>query len=190
MSHDYTMQGACTAEASLVPRARVFATAAHTAVGQVRKYTLEPYHHHCEAVAQRVAEHGGTPQMVAAAWLHDVVEDTQVTLPDIEEEFGEEVADLVWALTGSDDRSVNRETRKARDCAKLAEAPAEAQTIKLADLIDNTSSIVEHDPKFARVYLREKQALLAVLTKGSATLRAVATAQMDRAWTLLVEPSL
>jgi hypothetical protein len=56
----------------------------------------------------------------------------------------------------------------------LAVASPEAQTIKLADLIDNTSSIVERDPDFARVYLYEQAELMKVLTKGNPFLYAVA----------------
>ena len=49
-------------------------------------------------------------------------------------------------------------------------ATPEAKTIKLADLIDNTKSIVEHDPRFAKVYLEEKRLLLEVLKDGDETL--------------------
>lgn len=52
----------------------------------------------------------------------------------------------------------------------LGAASAEGQTIKLADLIDNSDSILAHDPKFAAVYLREKKELLEVLTQGDAGL--------------------
>jgi hypothetical protein len=51
-----------------------------------------------------------------------------------------------------------------------AAAPAAAQTIKVADLISNTRSIVAHDPGFAKVYLEEKRMLLEVLTKADPTL--------------------
>jgi hypothetical protein len=54
-----------------------------------------------------------------------------------------------------------------------------AQTIKLADLIDNTKTIVARDPKFAKVYLREKIALLHVLTKGDPTLMKIAVEQTE-----------
>ena len=56
-----------------------------------------------------------------------------------------------------------------------AEAPAEAQTIKLADLISNSRSIMEHDPAFARTYLEEKRMLLEVMTKGDPGLYAEAS---------------
>jgi (p)ppGpp synthase/HD superfamily hydrolase len=164
----------------IVERARMFATAAHAAVGQLRKYTFEPYIVHPAEVAATVATvPGHTPEMIAAAWLHDTVEDTGVTLELVRAEFGDEVAELVgWLTDVSRPDHGNRAARKAVDRAHTAAAPAAAQTIKLADLIANTRSIVEHDAEFARVYLKEKQLLLEVLTKGDAGLRYMATMQI------------
>ena len=157
-------------------RARVFATAAHAAVGQLRKYTHEPYWVHPAEVVSIVQTVPHTPAMVAAAWLHDVVEDTGVTIETVRAEFGAEVADLVsWLTDVSRPEDGNRAHRKALDRAHTAAAPAEAQTIKLADLISNTRSIMAHDPKFAVTYLEEKRALLAVMTRGDAGLHARAS---------------
>ena len=69
----------------------------------------------------------------------------------------------------------NRATRKAIDREHTAQAPAEAQTIKLADLISNSKSIMAHDPDFAVTYLAEKRLLLEVLTKGDPGLHAEAS---------------
>lgn len=155
----------------LIEKARVFATTAHAAVGQRRKYSGERYISHPAAVARLVQSVPHTPEMVAAAWLHDVVEDTQVTTDQILAEFGARVADLVFFLTDvSRPEDGNRAARKAIDLAHTAQASPSAQTIKLADLLDNTSSIVANDPSFAKVYLREKAALLAVLTAGDPAL--------------------
>jgi (p)ppGpp synthase/HD superfamily hydrolase len=163
----------------LVTRARVFATAAHAAVGQLRKYTFEPYIVHPAEVAGLVAEYGGTDEMIAAAWLHDTVEDTGVTSELIRAEFGDRVAELVgWLTDVSRPDHGNRAQRKAVDRAHTAAAPAEAQTIKLCDLICNTRSIVEHDAKFAVTYLAEKRELLEVMTKGDARLRERALSQI------------
>ena len=154
-----------------VERARIFATAAHAAVGQTRKYTGEPYVVHPIEVSELVASVGGTDAMVAAALLHDVLEDTGVTFDVLEAEFGSEVAELVlWLTDVSRPEDGNRSTRKALDRQHSAAAPAEAQTIKVADLISNTRSIVAHDPGFAKVYLEEKRMLLEVLTKANSTL--------------------
>lgn len=160
---------------TIIIRARVFATAAHAAVGQVRKYTFEPYIVHPAEVASIVMSHGGTDAMVAAAWLHDTVEDTDVTIETIRAEFGDEVADLVgWLTDVSKPEDGNRAVRKAIDREHSASAPAEAQTVKLADLIANTRSIMKHDVAFAKTYLEEKRLLLEVMTKGDAALMAEA----------------
>jgi (p)ppGpp synthase/HD superfamily hydrolase len=159
----------------LITRAREFAITAHESIGQKRKYSDDPYWVHPERVAAMVADFGGTPEMVAAAWLHDTVEDTPVTIEEIEAEFGSEVMALVDDLTDvSQPEDGNRAFRKAMDRDHTAQASADAQTVKLCDLIDNTASIVEHDVKFARVYLREKKLSLEVLTKGDKRLQTLA----------------
>lgn len=150
-------------------RARIFATAAHHAVGQVRKYTGEPYiNHPAEVVAILAVLDDVTPRMIAAAWLHDVVEDTGVPLSVIREEFGDYVAVLVEGLTDvSRPEDGNRSARKALDRAHASKQTPACKTIKLADLISNTRSIVAHDPEFAKVYLAEKRLLLEVLREGN-----------------------
>jgi len=160
---------------TIVDRARVFATAAHAAVGQVRKYTFEPYIVHPAEVVSIVKSVPHTDVMLAAAWLHDVVEDTGVTIETVRAEFGTEVAELVgWLTDVSRPEHGNRAHRKALDRAHSAMAPAEAQTVKLADLIANTRSIMSHDAAFAKTYLEEKRLLLEVMTKGDPTLMAEA----------------
>lgn len=155
----------------LCERALEFAARAHESIDQRRKYTGEPYIVHPIAVAEIVRSVPHTPEMVAAAYLHDVVEDTPVTIEEIEAEFGPKVAELVdWLTDVSRPEDGNRRTRKAIDLEHSARAPPDAKTIKLADLIDNTRTIKPHDPGFWRVYRREKQALLRVLGEGDPTL--------------------
>jgi hypothetical protein len=79
----------------------------------------------------------------------------------------------------------NRATRKAAEAARLGSITAEAQTVKLADLISNSASIVQHDRGFARVYLKEKSQILAVMTAGDPGLYARALAQLEAARTQL-----
>lgn len=136
-----------------------FATKAHN--GQARKYTGEPYIVHPIAVANLVKQHGGTEVQQAAALLHDVVEDTEVTLDEICIKFGTQVADLVFWLTDQSKMTDgNRAIRKAIDRKHTFSSPYDAQFIKLADLINNTTSIVEHDKGFAKVFLAEKKLIL------------------------------
>ncbi len=156
---------------TIVEKARIFATAAHSAVAQLRKYTGEPYIVHPAEVVSivRTVEH--TDEMLAAAWLHDVVEDTGVTIEVIRAEFGDEVAELVgWLTDVSRPEDGPRWFRKKKDREHTAEAPAKAHTIKLADLISNSKSIVEYDPRFAKTYLEEKRLLLEVMTRGDSFL--------------------
>jgi (p)ppGpp synthase/HD superfamily hydrolase len=106
--------------------------------------------------------------VLAAAWLHDVVEDTGVTIDTIRDEFGKEVASLVAGLTDvSRPEDGNMAARKAIDRAHTSAQSPDCKTIKLADLVSNTRSIVERDPEFAKVYLEEKRQLLHVLTQGN-----------------------
>ncbi len=163
-----------TYDVTLTDRARAFAWGAHSGIGQVRKYSGQPYAVHCADVVRILLEFSETPVtnvQIAAAWLHDVVEDTQVSLDTISLEFGTDVAQMVSDLTDvSRPSDGNRRLRKQIDLEHSAQAGASSQTVKLADLISNAPSIVDHDPGFARVWLREKAALLDVLVKGDAGL--------------------
>lgn len=147
----------------IVTQALIFATKAHGA--QVRKYTGEPYITHTIEVMMIVRNHGGSDAMQAAALLHDVLEDTPVNYATLYQEFGE-VARIVMELTEPDWQG-NRKTRKQFECNRLATISPDAQTIKYADLLSNTKSIIERDPDFAKVYLAEKRAILAVMDKGN-----------------------
>jgi (p)ppGpp synthase/HD superfamily hydrolase len=150
------------ANTELEYKAIIFAANAHGSVNQVRKYSGQPYIVHPIAVANIVRTVNHTPEMLAAAYLHDVVEDTPVTIEEVHAEFGKTVAELVgWLTDISKPADGNRKFRKAMDRQHTWDAPWDAQTIKLADLIDNTISIVASDPNFARVYMHEKAQLIA-----------------------------
>ena len=155
----------------LVKMARRYATKAHADLDHRRKYSLEPYAVHLQAVADLVASVTDDREMIAAAWLHDTVEDTAVTLCDLEQKFGFPVARLVGELTDvSRTSDGNRVFRKSLDCAHLAKASPRGKTIKLADLINNCQDICAQDPEFAKVYLTEMASLLKVLQEGDRTL--------------------
>ena len=164
-------------ELTTVQRAELFAQQAHK--DHQRKYTGDPYYVHLDEVRRIVKGAGGSEDMQAAALLHDTVEDTSVTSQDILKEFGAKIAKLVVELTDiSKPEDGNRATRKAMDRDKLASASAEAQTIKYADLISNGKDIMQNDPKFAKVYMKEKADLLRVMTKGDSRLRSAALAML------------
>jgi (p)ppGpp synthase/HD superfamily hydrolase len=156
-----------------------FAEEAHG--DQKRKYTGEPYILHPIGVAQIVATVTNDCETIAAAFLHDTVEDTDVTYSQIVEAgFGHGIAQLVIEVTDvSTPKAGNRKYRKEMDRKHLAMASKRGKTIKLADLIHNTSSICKYDERFARVYMQEKKELLDVLRDGDSTLYARARKIVD-----------
>ena len=174
---------------SLTQRAANYAAVAH--LGVVRKYTGEPYFNHVAEVALFVRCVGLSDEAIAAAYLHDVVEDTDISNDDIRSEFGDRVADLVEMLT---DVSVpsdgNRAFRKTMDRDHSAKSDFEGKSIKLADLISNTASIVEHDKHFAVTYLREKAELLKVLLPADGVLYKTAKQTYDQAMITLEQDKL
>jgi (p)ppGpp synthase/HD superfamily hydrolase len=160
-----------------------FARKAHE--GQQRKYTNEPYIEHPQRVANIVSTVPHTEEMICAAYLHDVVEDTPVSHEDIEKRFGKKVARLVHELTDEymkeDYPDLNRKERKKRETTRQAEMSPEAKTIKLADVIDNTRDIIKHDKGFARRYIPEMEALVESLQGGNFKLLMQACYEVQKA---------
>lgn len=166
----------------MILEACAFATQMHA--GQQRKYTGEPYMLHCLEVATLVAGAGGSTEMIAAALLHDVVEDTSATITDVQQLFGNDIAKgVAWLTDVSVPTDGNRVIRKAIDRDHIGKAPANMKTVKLADIISNTRSIVENGGEFARIYLSEMEALLKVLMDGDSTLWHRAKTEVDRGFT-------
>ncbi len=161
--------------------AMMFAREVHK--DQRRKYTNNPYVDHLAEVAGIVVSAASYDPsydiegiMPAVAWLHDCVEDHGITPNQLWDKF--KCRHLTFGvMLLSDLETGNRAERKAASRSRLAEAPGWVQTIKVADLISNTSSIVQHDPKFAVTYLEEKRLLLDVLTKADPRLVRIAREQ-------------
>jgi (p)ppGpp synthase/HD superfamily hydrolase len=158
---------------NLIQKADLIAEVAHYSIRQVRKNNGNPYIVHPREVAAIVAAvPGATDEMIAAALLHDVIEDTGTPLIIIEAVCGSTVATYVDQLSNKSKLTDgNRATRKAMDRDRLSKAVPEVKTIKLADIICNCNDFIREDPKFAfATYLPEKRLLLEVLTEGNADL--------------------
>lgn len=161
----------------LLPRLyRALSVATQSHGDQKQKYTGLPYIVHPIAVAGLIekafnidGENRDHIELVtAAAVLHDVLEDTDYTPTRMLRDFGTDITRLVVEVTDvSRPNDGNRAVRKAKDREHLSHASPDAQTIKLADLYDNTSTIMALDPKFGAVYLEEKKLLLPVLKDGN-----------------------
>lgn len=161
---------------SLAYEAMMFAREKHQ--GQVRKYTGEPYFNHLAEVVAISMSVGWQASMIhpdklmAVAWLHDVVEDCGVLFCELDLKFGDDVGTGVFYL--SDTEKGNRKTRKELSRNRLAGAPGWVQTIKCADLISNATSIIKHDPEFAKVFCGEAVMLLDVMDKADERIRDMA----------------
>lgn len=130
---------------SLVLRAASFAALKHR--DQRRKdQQATPYINHPLALAQVLSEEGGVndPEILAAALLHDTIEDTQTTLQELRGEFGERIAALVTEV--SDTKFLKKRSRKKLQVAKARRASRAAQQIKIADKLCNLRDMVARPP--------------------------------------------
>lgn len=111
----------------------------HHVIRKGQLYGVLPYTHHLQDVENTLRRFGEySNEMMVAAWLHDIVEDTDVKIRDIEENFGEDVASLVGAVTSEE--GPNRKVRNALTYPKIRAAGSRAIRLKLADRIANVSS--------------------------------------------------
>lgn len=107
---------------------------------QLRKGTAVPYSIHPVSLAMMLLEVNLHPNIITAALLHDVIEDTQWTIDDIEAHYNENIADLVHACT-EQNRSEKWEERKRLTIMKLSELSIDAKWIILADKLHNLYSM-------------------------------------------------
>ena len=145
---------------------------------QTRRYTPERYIVHPVRVMELCREYTPDEAVLAAALLHDVLEDTPVTRRQMTEflltvmapEAAHRTVRLVEELTDVYVKDayphLNRQQRKKREAGRLAKTSPDAQTIKYADIIDNGTEMVRHDPAFARLFLREGKMALLQMTAG------------------------
>jgi (p)ppGpp synthase/HD superfamily hydrolase len=131
-------------------KAKEFAITKHGA----QKYGEHPYSYHLAQVSQVLSElgYGGDEAIAAAGWLHDVLEDTGTTYSMLASEFGNEVADIVFAVTS--EPGENRVDRFRKTALKI-QSSKKALIVKLADRIANTEASQETNPKLYKMYLKE-----------------------------------
>lgn len=126
-------------ETSLFDKAVVFATKAHS--GTERRGKAYPYIIHPMEAAAIVASITNDQEMLAAAVLHDTVEDTDVTLEQIREAFGDRVARLVQHETAPSDRNLTWRERKTIQLKQLMDAPYDSKVVALGDKLSNMQGI-------------------------------------------------
>jgi guanosine-3',5'-bis(diphosphate) 3'-pyrophosphohydrolase len=149
---------------------------------QTRKYSNDRYIVHPIRVMEMCKKYSNDIAVLAAALLHDVIEDTPVTAKELEEflhgvmdaQDATRTLNLVIELTDIYTKQAfprfNRRTRKSKEHDRMVKTSAEAQTIKYADIIDN-ADVTINDVDFALVYLNESRRLLQRMNKGNEDLR-------------------
>ena len=149
---------------------------------QKRKYSGDPYVTHTFRVSDIVKNYGGDDAQIIAAILHDVLEDTPMTenelwvelLDIIGTQMANDVIKLVKELTDvyttESFPDFNRKARKEMESMRMGKISPRSQTIKYADLLDNGEDIMKNDPKFGKLYLKEKQRILKYMNKGNSEL--------------------
>jgi len=120
--------------------------AAERHAGQTRRDGITPYVNHPVDVARILVRDGDIDdddELLAAALLHDTVEDTDTTVEELEDRFGTRVAGLVEEMT--DDMSLPRAEQKRRQIVHAADLSPDAELLKLADKISNIGDLTR-DP--------------------------------------------
>ena len=166
-----------------------FADKAHG--DQTRKYTDDRYIVHPERVMEMCRKYTISLPVLAAALLHDVLEDTPVGESEIlnflsgvmNKEEADATLQLVIELTDVYTKPEypqwNRRKRKAKESARIEQTSADSQTIKYADIIDNCREVAVKDPEFAGLFLYECKMLLKKIQKGNADLYTEAVETVD-----------
>jgi (p)ppGpp synthase/HD superfamily hydrolase len=161
----------------ILDKVQDFADQAHGK--QLRKYSTDRYIVHPIRVMQLCQKYSDDLPLLSAALLHDVLEDTPVTkkelydflcsiMNDAEARYTTQLTvELTDIYTKTSYPRWNRKKRKRKEAQRLSKVSAEAQTIKYADIIDNSKEISVHDPLFAKRFLKECQQLLQQIRAGN-----------------------
>ena len=172
-----------------IDQARHFAETVHA--GQTRKGAArEPYITHLAEVAALVAEFGGSPAAIMAAWLHDTVEDCGTSPDEIARQFGPDVAYVVAQLT--DDKSLPKAERKALQIIHAPGKTRDATLVKICDKLSNVRTVgdappVHWDEERQVAYLDRAQHVVSALPGGATWARDQFSATLARSRKLVAD---
>lgn len=161
---------------NLLDKIEQYAREAHGT--QVRKFEDLPYITHLVRVKNLCSEYTNNTCILVVAILHDVLEDTPVTAGELHaflrenmiEKEAAQTVELVIELTDVFTKDKypqwNRRKRKQKEAERISKISAPAQTVKYADILDNSQTLSKADDSFVQTYLRESLAILRLATKG------------------------
>ena len=173
----------------LVKRARVFVSSHQQRIAAQRNPAWQNHELHLKAVAQIVASVARDEELVATAWLHDIVEETGVTIGNLRRTFGERIAKLVAEVTPvSRPSDGNVDARRQRDLQHFADASSEAKTILLADVIDTVRDLHKNDEYGFTTYASYARELVPLLNSGNPMLFARLRRELEDCAALKIAP--
>lgn len=144
----------------IVKLAKKFAEEKHA--GQTRKFSKTPYIKHPEKVAKIIKENKRSHKindLIAAAILHDTLEDTQTTEKELKKLFGKLITSLVKELT-TNEKEKEKLGKKEYLAKKMIHMSSWGLVIKLADRLDNVSDLNKSTKKFKEKYIKETTYIL------------------------------
>jgi len=147
---------------TLIDQAKTFAQFKHHY--QTRKYSPEPYIVHPSRVSSIVSKYTKDPDIIAAAWCHDVLEDSDTTIKELEVTFNSRVAKIVKELTSDKDK-ISLVGKAEYLLKKMMKLSPEALLIKLVDRYDNTSDFAVSPKSFVDKYIKETHFILSNLKR-------------------------
>ena len=130
----------------LILKAADFAARKHSLCRR-KDVEASPYINHPIAVARLLADEGGVTdeEILAAALLHDTIEDTDTNPEELEEEFGSRIRKLVQEVT--DDKEIEKAERKRLQVEHAKQLSPDAVLVKLADKICNVLDVIHNPPQ-------------------------------------------
>lgn len=156
---------------SITQKAKLLATIAHKAHGDIRKYSGEDYIMHPIGVAEILMNFGfkNDLNLIAGAYCHDLVEDTEITFDFLEDELNVDVSNIVYEVSNPSKLypDLSRKERKEMDLEHLKKASIRSKALKLADILHNAPTIIRDDPNFAKTWVPEAYKIVEVCKSGS-----------------------
>ncbi len=145
---------------NIVKKAKKFAKEKHK--GQIRKFSGAPYFAHVKEVSKNLKKYKKShksDELVAAAFLHDTLENTNTTYAELEKKFGKLVASLVKELSNEKEKinKIGKKEYLAKKMSNPKKTSSWALCIKLSDRMDNLSDLNKTNPDFKKKYVNETE---------------------------------
>lgn len=164
----------------IVVKAYNFAEQAHKS--EKRKFSDLPYFSHVKYVARTLEDLHCHPDLVAAGFLHDILENTSISSQELKDEFGEKIFSIIYSLSNNEEEIKKFGGKRLYLAAKLIQLDDDSLTVKLADRYHNVL-FLEHDAtpeEFIKKYYKETKYIISSLLDSGRNFNEVQMALIKR----------